>query len=469
VLYYRNTTLTIHYKLCRSYTPDRDNGSAQSGARLATAPLTRGDLDPHLVNQMSHRSHYDDLAPEDAIRKIQSKIASTEALLSFLKLELDRQRRRRCPIMKLTSDELMAIFELSSEEDWRCPVSIAAVCHRWRAVVHDTPKAWYTLRLPTRPPLNIISMYLAYSKPFPLHLSTPNVSPSHAAWKMKYIDIINQNADRIECLGICGEELDMLTGPFRRLRQLDLWKTKAGVKISSIPRSRFPSLSHVRAQDFTDFDWHSSSKIINPPPIQELSIRADDELTWLKILVILEKTLVSLSINAYCPDDKPMIVQSLHFPLLKYLEILPHERFSPWHFKAKTPSLRSYFLNNKRLFTATFSVEVDFALITHLRLAEPVNLALYPRVHHLRLEFPPDKIVEMIEFNPDICPLLESIEYLVWSGTRPTDRTSVQRQIRGSARCVKIIPCTFVLDWKIPLPAQYPHPVSAASAETHFC
>jgi F-box-like len=377
-------------------------------------------------------------------------------LLSSLKLGKDRQNRPLCHIMRLTSDELMIIFEITSEEDWTSPLSISAVCRRWRGLIQSTPKAWRTLRLPTRPPLNIISLYISHSRPFLLHLSTPDVSPYHPSWRRMYIDVINQAWARIECLQISAEELDLLTAPLPCLRRLDLDTSTSGGRLSSLLPSRFPSLSQVKA---LTFHWHYSSAIINPPLIQALFIRADDHRTWLKVLAILENTLVSLKIIIHSSSRRTTVVEPLNFPRLKYLEIIPLQIRRQWRFRAKTPSLRSYFMYGIGPFKATFSVEVDFAVITHLHLREPVNLALYPKARHLQLLFPPDEIVDMIQFNSELCPLLETIEYYTWNMVDP-ERTSFEREIQGKVRCVELIPCTFYPAWEVPLPGQYPEPVS---------
>jgi F-box-like len=410
---------------------------------------------------MSHRSQYDVLKPENTIK---SKISRTK-VLSPLKSEMYRQKQRLCPIMKLKSDELMIIFEMSREEDWTSPLYVAAVCRRWRDLILITPKAWRTLRLPTRPPLNIISLYISHSRPFLLHLSTPNVSSNHPSWTWRYGDVINQISKRIECLQISAEELDLLTSPFPRLRRLYLDTSTSPCRLSSLPQSRFPSLSQMKA---LRFEWRDSSTIINPPPIQVLFLRADDQRTWLKVLAILKDTLVSLRIIASSPGDRTMIEESLDFPRLKYLEVFPDHLRSRWRFKAKTLSLRSYSTCGADPFKANFSVEVDFAVITHLHLWAPTDPSLYPKVRHLRLLFPPDEIVEMIEFNFELCPPLESIEYYTWNIADPK-RTSFERKIQGKVRCVEVIPCTVYPAWEVPLPFQYPQSVSTSLVPEHAC
>jgi hypothetical protein len=398
---------------------------------------------------MSHRSHYDDLTPQKAMKKIRSKISTTEALLSSLKSEMDRQKLRLCFIVKLNDDVLRIVFEMSSEDDWRSPLSIAAVCRQWRGVVHTTPKVWCILRLQDSPPLNIISTYLAHSEPRLLHLSTSYYGPD------TYVDVINQNSKRIECLGIPPESLDMLTGCFPHLRQLDLGKIcSTKVKPRRLRLSRFPSLLQLT---LPNFDPLSSSTTLKLPPIQVLTIGTDETGTWLKILGVLEKTLVTLRIEAYTSDHWLLVPQSLDFPLLKYLEIIPIENYIPLIITAKTPSLRSYFIYTN--YDVPFEVEVDFAVITHLHLGSPIDLALYPMIRHLRIEFHPDEIEEMIELDPSLCLHLESIEYFD-KENHPAGETSFEREVHGEIRFVELMRCRNLENWKVPLPGQYPEPVS---------
>ena len=138
---------------------------------------------------------------------------------------------------------------------------------------------------------------------------------------------------RIKCLRIYPEELVLLTGPFPHLRWIDCGEEYGeDVKVHSLLWSRFPSLLQSRP---VTFDWRLSSAIIDPPPIQVLDIGTDKKGTWLKILSLLEKTLVNLQISAHSGDDWRMVTQSLDFPLLKYLNFIPSINFSPWSIKAK--------------------------------------------------------------------------------------------------------------------------------------
>jgi len=250
----------------------------------------------------------------------------------------------------------------------------------------------------------------------------------------------------------------MLTSTFQRLRRLDfgdiIYTIK--VKFGGLPRSRFPSLVQLIVPNF---DWRRSYAVIDHPPIQVLSIGIDEKGAWFQILAILGRTLVTLRIMVYNDDHWQLVTGSLDFPLLKYLEIIPIENTIPLIIKAKTPSLRSYFIYNQILEEA-FSVEVDFDVITHLYVEEPVdlNLALYPMVRHLRILFRPEIVAEMMEESPELCPRLESIEYLD-KGDLVADTGPFEWEIPGR---VELIPCTGDTAWEVPLPGQYPERVSTA-------
>jgi hypothetical protein len=377
---------------------------------------------------------------------------STDTTLKQQEDGVDSHEEHIGPIARLNSDVLAVMFEFSGEVDWKAPLSISRVCREWRLIILTTPRAWANLHLPEKPPSNLISLYVTRSQPLLLHISTPWCAIDDPRNQM-YLDVINRNSDRIECLSITPEHLHRLTSPFPYLRQLDLGDEYAFyVDLGSLQCSRFPSLSQLKVPNF---NRPLSSATINPPPVQVLTIGTDKKGVWLKILTMMEKTLVTLRIEAYSDDDWLMPTRPLDFPLLKYLEIIPSQNPIPFIITAKTPSLRTYFVYMP--IDEPFQVEVDIALITHLHLADPVDLALYPMVRHLRIGFHPDEIVEMIELNPGLCPHLKDIQY---KSEEEEYRWSLEWEIQGKERRVEMIPCASIQYWKVAVPGQYPEPVS---------
>lgn len=398
---------------------------------------------------------YDASDSERLTVRLHFEITDTNSLLFTSELQVEREQDRLSPIRKISSDELLPIFILCSEEHWRSPLVLSAVCRDWRSIILSCPQAWQDLHLPDIPPSKIARMYLTRSQPLLLHMATPKINPSQQEWKESNLDIINQNSSRIECLGICTDELKFLTAPFPKLRRLHLATDTAPTMLKNLTSSRFPRLQVLGTQKFDDTDWHNE-KI---PPIEALFFFADYNLTWFKVLGLLEDTLVTLYIHFHELTYQPMQAGSLHLTQLKYLQI-SHSNSPGWTFKAKTPALRSYILHQPILGN---SVDVNFELITHLDLGtETTDLSPYPALLHIRVTSLPVQIIKQLQEYPSRCPNLESIEYQVWSrsGRTPT-QGSVERYIRGQLKVILVVESDYGFSWSINMPGQFPSSVSS--------
>ena len=225
-----------------------------------------------------HNDVYDALDPQEAITHLRSEIENTKSLLSALELQAERQQARLSPVLKLNSDELIIIFISCSDQDWKSPLIISAVCRRWRSTVLSCPQAWQNLRFPDHLPRSIVNIHLARSQPCLLHMSSPNIDPSHSTWRKSNLDVINQTSTRIKCLSVCAQELGFLTEVFPKLRKLMLTTNYAPTTLKYLTSHRFPRLRFIHAQEFDGTHWRYEKL----PPIKDLVFRTDYQLTWIK-------------------------------------------------------------------------------------------------------------------------------------------------------------------------------------------
>jgi hypothetical protein len=416
------------------------SGGKVACALTALLPNSSADMSADSIRTVAS-SLYDANTGEEIAVIPQTYPRSTITNLRPQDNDAESHREHIGPIARLNPDELMFIFELSAEVNWTAPLSISRVCRGWRSIILATPRVWANLHLPERPPVTIISLYVTRSQPLLLRLVTPR-STSHP---LPYITVINNISHRVGFLNILQKQLPLLTGQFPALRRLHLSRSEPGgpgEMYVDVDFSMFPELCALCLDGVT-----APPARLCPAPtcpkIQQLALWTDHGRDWHSLIKFFAKDLVSLRLRVLYVSALTT-VEPLYLPVLRHLHLF-NAGYDAWEFAAKTPSLTSYlplraFAPRRMTFDPKlpFSVSVDVAGVTHLKLLEDIDLSLYANLRYLQICFPPENIIQRLEHRPSLCQDLETIESLIDYGDLPT-ATEIDREILGVTKQLHII------------------------------
>ena len=80
------------------------------------------------------------VALENEVADAQKVIEQAQLRIDELTRQLNERKSQIAPVKKAGFDVLSSIFERCSEIDWKSPLTIATVSHRWREVILILPE-----------------------------------------------------------------------------------------------------------------------------------------------------------------------------------------------------------------------------------------------------------------------------------------------------------------------------------------
>jgi hypothetical protein len=374
------------------------------------------------------------------IVKLENELAAAITLLQQTQLRitelregLEQRRAWIAPIRKVPFEVLSEIFIICSREQRFAPVTIAAVCRRWRDTALATPMAWFFIfpyakeRTSSNPPLEYVSTFLQRSRPCLLH-----IGPSHhpggfickGGFNDKYdwgcdcdnVRILFKDTDRIQCL-LTGFEwmVEFADRPFSRLERLVIYSTSwHAPEEFSLNISLFPNLWYLDVGDTNEITRMVNPSCITQSQLRHLSIKTDPDGVWFDLINLNSNTLKMLKISSNpdrpagpswviaCPelerifieddtyeDTAPPMILEIVAPLLAFCE-----------FTTETAGVQLAHLT-------------DFNKIVKLRTSEEIPLCEYHHIRVLQLFYSQAlvlNILDQLEADDSICAELYVIE-----------------------------------------------------------
>ena len=209
----------------------------------------------------------------------------------------------------LPTEILEMIFVEHAILEWKAPSIDGRVCHLWRRIVLNTPRAWAHFNIRSDfVPMGEVRLRLQRSSPAPLHIDTYNVGEN-----------------------FCQELYDLFSNHHTRIASLRSWYGSQ----SFFEGRDFPSMRHLDLMRWYPIRWGSM------PKLQSLRLRGGtvplDELAPLKILVLCDligtwalrhsQSLTTLMLtNTHFVGA---ILGPLTFPSLTYLSLFNVRDFKP--------------------------------------------------------------------------------------------------------------------------------------------
>ena len=270
--------------------------------------------------------------------------------VDYITKQLKEYRSLIAPIRKLPVELLSEIFISTSRIEDLVLVKITEVCRQWRQVVLATPKAWSRVwfhnDLPEERSLIYISTFLERGGRAQPRAHLPfNFDPSYHAAEHPIYSLLHKSPHRIRCLSICDRQIPLLnTKAFFNVVRLSFynidgysWGYTRGIVPSDVDISKFPRLEAINSLEAL---WLATPSPDRFPNLLRLSLRADTDSVWLKIIKCTALTLESLVISCFQVYDVPGDF-SIDLPVLKSLGISNLSRNAPWSARITTLSLIS--------------------------------------------------------------------------------------------------------------------------------
>lgn len=353
------------------------------------------------------------------------------------------------PIYELPTELLSKIFILVSETDQFGPVKITEVCHRWRDIILDLPRAWSWIYVHTIKKKKNMGRYLSVfterSHQCVLHIHIPALfTPDYNREMLQEIlPSLIQVSHRIQCLSIPSWHLGCFadaTFPNLLCLRFSIETEDHVIGVYEFSnKSKYPRLEifHASYCGWVQSVWDYQK--IALPFLKHLSIQASGDDTWVDIITVCAETLVTLTIKG------PLIncgIPRVHirFPILQRLTIdnsfTDYETFCP--FEAATPSLVSYEELTGRDNTSE-PIHHDLDTVTHLRTD---NLRLIPAFPALRVvqcvsvylsstEKRALDFVEKVEEDTPYCPTLKLVMFHLRFGAQVHEPALIQRDLNA--------------------------------------
>jgi hypothetical protein len=342
---------------------------------------------------------------ENEVADAQKVIEQAHLRIDELTRQLNERKARIAPVKKAGFDVLSSIFERCSEIDWKSPLTIATVSHRWREVILHTPRAWCFINLSSLNEAGI-EAYFERSGQCGLHASLYDPSD---------IWLITPVAHRIQCLvfPFISEPVENLTFPMlTRLRNsppIDFDTEFNGYfsDTAITTSSRFPHLRHLELRN-TLLRGDNCEEL---PSLQTLKLTVLDGDGWGELLKACKSSLISLEITGPGDGYTPEVPQ-IELPNLRYLKVIDKNRFDcSWMSPLTTPALRVYW--EKTYCREGQEPRERAESITHLRLKRVPSI--FPtQLRVLQLEtigMGMDSLINDLRNDPSLCPHLEILEF----------------------------------------------------------
>ena len=312
-----------------------------------------------------------------AISTLEQELDQAQLRVERLTKELTIRRAWIAPIRRAPLDVLAIIFTQCSYDDWRTPLTISAVCRRFRDIVIATPQAWRVLKIRGDVDTEHMGSYFERSGKLSIHVG---------------IQCLNINwqdyAYKIQCMSIPNFS-DLLIGiQFPNLVCLRISRSNVGANLglSKINDQQFPALNHLEAPR-CGWEPISSGTTYGLPPIQKLSILAYPRNTngLVELLQGCRSTLNSLEIQIFSDLELPSSVE-IHLPRLRCLAFYPLvSRTISWPIHLKTPILTSYIQERGTTLGIEALLHQDLATVTDLRIYYIPPLTIFPCLRRMQL------------------------------------------------------------------------------------
>lgn len=302
-------------------------------------------------------------------------------------------------------DVLSLVFVFCAETDWKMPLRIACVCHLWRTTILHTPRAWCFIDM--RVSKECYEVYFKRSQPYKLHLARPFA-----------IEDIAQVAPRVQCLTSLPLPRKPPSWSFPALTTLrspaDSNSFNYYVDAGRITASLFPNLRHLELQSV----WLSMSPVFPFPPLETLSIDAQDAVGWPTAIASCSTSLTSLEIAFKGRNWGMEYESSIHLPRLCYLKVCLEVDPDTgddyrWNLEMRTPNLQTY-IEDYEGDQYAHEMHRDTESVTYLRLRRLPSLTALPHVRVLQLQLGFNHVRAIkreLKVNPLVCPLLEVLEF----------------------------------------------------------
>ncbi|KIM20560.1 hypothetical protein M408DRAFT_30256 [Serendipita vermifera MAFF 305830] len=177
-------------------------------------------------------------------------------------------------------DILSAIFVNLALEDPLGILYAGAVCHQWRQVALNTPKAWYMIPHSVSSHLKYLKLYLDRSGNVPLHVEMRKVKSTEDT--EAEIELLIEQKDRIQCLTIVRQyhllrysfpNLQKLVLDAHFLDEMKLLENSGSETVPSFSSTQFP---HLRVFELLGDppDWFNAKiwRSRTMPPLQRLAL-----------------------------------------------------------------------------------------------------------------------------------------------------------------------------------------------------
>jgi len=319
------------------------------------------------------------------------------------------------PMRRLPFEIISEIMVMSAQLVWWSPALLSRVCRFWRDVAIATPRAWSLMDLRSEPSCKFASLFFERSSPCRLHFAVLGISP---ASQMCYVDLFRRFSERIECLVLTQDSKELIRGEYKNLTRLSINYPLTYIPLDYLAIKWFPNLQFVDSgfslHGIPDFMAVPSWKA---PPILHLVVKTDFHSAWVAAIRMCAKTLRTLHVHV-SHKGEGRGHPGFELPELFHLAITTEvNRHVPWHFTAKTPSLKTFYTIEG---DGIYSSAIDVRTITHLRSWEPISLARYTELRRLHVygysidPCPTISFVEELCETYHTCPHLEAIVTSAW-------------------------------------------------------
>ena len=144
---------------------------------------------------------------------------------------------------------LVMIFEEHAKLEWRAPATDGRVCHLWRQIVLNTPRAWAYLEIRYKKPPNFwnLLMWLDRSRTAPLHIRVDrNFTLNKPINDQSLYDLLSQYHTRIASLRMDIGDLGFFKGrdfPCMRLLDVARWNAMS----YSLPPAQWGAMPELQS------------------------------------------------------------------------------------------------------------------------------------------------------------------------------------------------------------------------------
>ncbi|KIM30843.1 hypothetical protein M408DRAFT_321789 [Serendipita vermifera MAFF 305830] len=371
-------------------------------------------------------------------KKREEILAKAKQEANDLELEISKIRAWLAPIRRVPADVLSLIFVEVCQLDWQAPKVLGIVCRLWREVLLSTPRAWACIQIRPRSqqlPHALMSLWLSRCGAFKLHASLrPFASRDD-------VDAVCCHEEKIQCLSFFNN-FYQLERNYSQLKELRLgpvnrpWRNipdeqgitetahysdrrgEVGDISSNLSAERFPKLVHLHLHSPSLMVMEAISHKHLFPALTELHIHVKGT-HWHSIIRYCAQSLVTLAIefpSNYVEDEvnREELDTLIELPNLQnfhYIFPVQHLEQDPTLPSLQMPNLRSY--HHVRGSETAERPEVCLATFVYFEQCLSPPWDSVPSMTHLKVKDTPEEInllLGVLEDEPDVCPLLETVE-----------------------------------------------------------